>query len=193
MKEYEIKLKIDNPAEWRKRVLALKGKFISKKLEYDISLDKPNHYMKKRGDILRIKQIGDKVVLGYKNRKAKSGYRLEEEIELECLDLQKIILIFKKLGYTYIRSEMEKIRETYLLPIGKITIDKLPQLGYFVEIESQTRKNLLVLIKKFGINREEVITERYGKIIKRYLRSIGMKDNSLLSTTSPASPIRRAR
>lgn len=180
MKEYEIKVKIDNPKEWREKILKLKGRLISKNFEYDISLDKPNHYMKKKGEILRIKKIGNKIFIGYKSRKRKSDYRFEEETEVECSDLKKIIFIFKKLGYTYIRSEIEKIRETYLTPKGKITIDKLPQIGYFLEIESQTKSNLLLLIKKLGISKKEIITDRYGKIVKRYLRSAGIKGNSLL-------------
>ncbi|MFN3301911.1 MAG: class IV adenylate cyclase [Patescibacteria group bacterium] len=180
MKEYEIKLKIDNPEEWRKKIINLKGKLISKNFEYDISLDKPNHYMKKRGDILRIKKIGNDVIIGYKSRKKKKDYKLEEEIEVKCSNLEKIISIFKRLGYTYIRSEIEKIRETYLLSQGKVTIDRLPKIGYFLEVEAQTKNNLLSLIKKLGINRKEIITERYGKIIKKYLRSIGLKGNTLV-------------
>lgn len=180
MNEYEIKLKIQDPKKWRRKILKFKGKLISKKFEYDISLDKPNHYMKKKGEILRVKRIGNDVIVGYKNRKKQKSYRLEEEIELKCSDLEKIVSIFKKLGYTYIRSEIEKVRETYIIPKGKITIDKLPQIGYFLEIESQTKNDLLLLIKKFGVNRKNIMTERYGKIIKRYLRSIGKKGNSLL-------------
>jgi len=180
MNEYEIKLKINNPKEWRKKIINFKGRLISKKFEYDISLDKPNHYMKKKGEILRVKKIGNKVIIGYKNRKREIGYRFEEETELECSDLNKIVSIFKKLGYTYVRSEIEKIRETYFIPKGKITIDKLPQIGYFVEIESQIKGDLLLLIKKFDVSQKDIIIERYGKIIKRYLRSVGIKKNSLL-------------
>lgn len=132
---------------------------------------------------LRLRDEGDGVRLAYKRRvgpkAGKGGSDLGmEEVEVEVSDFKKMTEILQRLGMV-VKFEQEQRRIEYELEGVKVDIDFRPLLAPFVEIEGETRKEVLAVAGKLGFRTEEAKVMPAWEIYK--LRGIEEADYRILT------------
>ena len=76
----------------------------------------------------------NKYFLTYKGKKIDNISKTREELT-SVVD-ENIVQILERLGFEFV-AEIEKVREIYEKDYVKICLDKVSNLGFFVEIESE--------------------------------------------------------
>jgi adenylate cyclase class 2 len=132
----EIEKKYSLTADESTRVVfkldELNAKYAGEDLEENIIYT--GGFLRERQAVLRLRNVGDKTVLTYKERlptAADIKHQIEHETEVK--DFAAAAKIFEALGFT--RSLVyEKQRRTWHLDGAEIVLDKLP-FGLYMEIE----------------------------------------------------------
>ncbi len=199
MIEVEIKVKISDPNQVRKRFEENKG-------VYKISLHHEDTYFnmpkglrdfKQTDEALRLrksiefnrddKAIAQKInyFITYKGKKIDKTTKTREEIEVKINEIEDMKNLLKLLGFREVFTVVKE-RELYefLFKDAKIEalIDYLPILKrHFVEVELMTesyediensKKILFQFLEKFGIKKEESIRKSYLELIAEKLNII---------------------
>jgi predicted adenylyl cyclase CyaB len=183
-KEIEIKFKIKKPNLIRKGLHDFKAKFVGRAFERTIRFDTENENLKKQGKFLRIR-TGFKNVLTFKKKINNSvkDFREREEIEIEISNPTEMEKILENLGFTK-KWIMEKYREKWILGNVEVVIDKLPKMGYFVEIEGSKRA-IQKTAKILGLNLKNRITATYWDLWKGYCKRKGIKEENIIFKPPP--------
>ncbi len=134
MLEVEIKARVENPDEIRRKILELGFKFKERIIEKDFYYNHPCRNFKETDEALRIRIKNNKYFLTYKGKKIDNISKTREELT-SVVD-ENIVQILERLGFEFV-AEIEKVREIYEKDYVKICLDKVSNLGFFVEIESE--------------------------------------------------------
>jgi adenylate cyclase class 2 len=171
--EIELKIKLRNPNEVRKKLNALGALKIGKFKEVDVFYDVGEAGLLKSDECRRLRRTGNKAVFTYKGRKTPDKkFKIREEIEVKVSDFEKTREILKKLGHKEGVS-YEKIREIFELGNVKIVIDKLPFIGYWLEIEG-SKKEILAVAQKLNVDPNKGETRHYGELFWAYCQKHGL-------------------
>lgn len=169
-KEIEVKFKIETPCLIEKDLKKLGAKKIRQTFEKDTYYAFPS--LKKTQLTIRLRKMGNKglFTLKYPVSKEKSKrYKILNELETTVKDVVTFGVMLKKIGFKPVFLK-EKFRKTYTLRHALITIDKLPHIGFYIEIEGA--KNSIKEISrllKLDQKRSEVLT--YADIFERYKKA----------------------
>ena len=168
-KEIETKFKIKSPSELRKRLKRIKARPLSKNLERDEYYKIPS--VKKNIEVIRLRTIGKKGLFSIKffAGKGKSPiYKIREEVEIKIENPGLFKKMLMMLGFQRALRK-EKIRETYGWKGAKILLDKLPYIGYYVEIEAP-KKKIKILASKLSFDIKKGIAETYLEIFRKFCK-----------------------
>jgi predicted adenylyl cyclase CyaB len=174
MIEVESKIKISNPKEFKKLVSKL-YKFKSKQLKLDdyYTLGGRENYARKS---IRIRNTGGKNhTVNFKQRLSYlKGVHAKDEKEFDVENIQHFIDLIVDFGFKKWLSK-EKHSETYQIKKNlTVEINKVKSLGYFCEIEylvpnkkdiPKARKEILSVMKKLNLNKEDVVELGYSKML----------------------------
>ena len=80
------------------------------------------------------------------------------EWEITVSDFKETLIILEKLGLLH-QSYQENTRDDFIIEDTKISIDHWPQLGYILEIESNTEEDVKKYAKKLGFKEEDITTK----------------------------------
>lgn len=140
--EVEIKVKIDNLKEIKKKVSSV-GKLVKSIKQID------DYYIPCQRDFfalkphpvewLRIRTNPDKVVFEYDrsvNKKADGEQDYAEEYEVEISDIDNFKKILGFLDFKYVTT-VEKQREYWMCGDIEVALDEVKGLGYFIEAEAK--------------------------------------------------------
>ena len=172
MREIEIKLKVDNLEELEKK-LADKGLVISKEInQHDIvysRIDDTHEYTESYEGciIVRIRNQDGVSILNLKKQLSGEMDNLEYETKVEDGEAMHRILL--TLGWKP-EVEVKKVRKKGKLGGYEICLDRVEQLGDFVELEKMTddnadpekiRDELFKELEKFGLTKDQEETKGY--------------------------------
>ena len=177
MKEIEIKIKIENIKEIRDKILKLNVEFIKTEKEIDEYFDFEDKTLINADKTLRIR---NKEVVCFKGprennqtfqRKARSlkdscDKRISEETETKIQNYENFINFLNKSGIK-VSFVKEKMREYFKKDNLIITIDTLPCLGSFIEIEGP-EEAIDNAAKKLGFSKDDYITEIYSELFNKF-------------------------
>jgi len=143
MEEYEVKYVNIDPEEIEHKVLTLGGKKVFDRLYHRAVFDYPDLRLDKQKAWVRVRDEGDKVMLGFKQRigvpdqdnSANDGGMIEEEVEVS--DFETTCAILRRIGLTD-KFFLENRRVRYLLDGVEIDVDYWPQLEPYLEIEGKS-------------------------------------------------------
>lgn len=173
-KEYEAKFLDINISKFRKLVKENGGKLFHKRVKYVRSVFKLND---KRKGFARVRDENGAVTITvkiYNNDK----YPDEYEVSVKD-DFSAAVNLIKSLNMKQIAYQ-ESYREKYIFPknknIHEVTIDELPGLPPYCEIDCKTEKSLLDMIKKLNL---DIKKKRYGSFGKTYLEYYGLPEEIL--------------
>jgi adenylate cyclase class 2 len=159
--ENEVKFRLQYPEPIRKLLKKLGAQNKGKSLEHNVCFQ-GGAISYEKGNLLRVRKAS-KVTVCFKD-KIMDGkkFKSRREVEFELPDFDKAVQLFHDIGLRdYWRYEKE--RETWLLDGVEIVIDRLPELGYWIEIEG-TDEEIEATAKKLNLNLKECITRTYKEI-----------------------------
>jgi adenylate cyclase class 2 len=163
MKEIELKFKIKNYNNTRLKIESVGAEYKGKYRQLDLWLDTKNRRLKREKEGLRVRQQDNKTVLTFKKIEQSDGkFREAEEIETKISNPTITLEIFKRLGF---ETDVKIRKEREIWRIGKVEIclDKVKDLGIFLELEG-SRKDIEEVIKKLGFKNLPRIIKHYKEL-----------------------------
>lgn len=135
--EIEQKYRCKNLAPFRKKLIQLKAKLVNQGFESNELWDKKGELQSKKS-VLRLRRHGKIVELTFKGPRLKSKYSKRVEIQT-VVEYGPMRAILETLGFQIAR-EYSKKREVYKWGKLLVTLDALPRLGNFIELEGSVKE-----------------------------------------------------
>lgn len=160
--EVEQKFKIKNILQLRKKITALKARKQSAGNEINQFWDMEGK-LRAEHKALRLRKFQNKSKLTLKGPHLGGRYskRMELEIEVNFLTMQKIL---EHMGFKKVWS-YSKHREEYWVKGALITVDRLPGLGWFAEIEAPAR-TITKLMNLMGLSQADREERTYSQLLR---------------------------
>ena len=157
--EVEIKLLIDHKEIVEENLVKMGFSKSGLACEEDIYFDNDSRQIRKSGEALRVRKETDllseksNAVITYKGRKMDSISMSRKELETGVADAEVCIRILEALGFQIIPPKVVKIRQTYTFEQMTACIDRVQDLGDFLELEivipeEESKDNALRKIEK---------------------------------------------
>jgi adenylate cyclase, class 2 len=180
--EIEAKIKVDSLERVTAKLTELGAEFGQEQMHLDSYFDDANATFKKSDRCLRLRRQvvneSERFFLTYKGAKEKSDFKKRQEVEIEVEDgdsAEKLLLL---LGYNK-TLVLEKKRRTWQFGGCEVTLDELPLLGSFVEIEGPDGEKIADVQRNLGLSDLPVILESYASLMAKKLRQLGRKDREV--------------
>lgn len=159
--EYEVKFKIENKEEILGRLKKLAAEDLGEAFEADV-------YLNLGQKVVRVRKVGGRGLVTYKKRiDEDTRAKVREEIETGIDDAERMITVFKELGFSELKRK-EKVRRTFKLGESLVLIDKLPFMGYFIELEASSDAELRKMCKKLDLDYEQSNGDSYDNLFFKY-------------------------
>src|ERR1051326_2450513 len=137
-KEIEVKFRIGDLRQLNQRLRQSKFRLVTKRThEVNTLFDLPGQVLRKRGELLRLRQYGDKWILTHKAKGVQGRHKVRIENETEVADGRKMEVIIRALGFEP-TFRYEKYRAEWSDGNGHVVVDETP-IGNFGEIEGGPR------------------------------------------------------
>ena len=165
--EREIKIKLLSPKlEELEKLISSKYQYYNEEHQVDIYYNSPVRDFRKSDEALRVRIVNGEIELTYKGPKLSSKSKSREEITVKVNDSQAIDLILQRLGFVKV-IKLEKIRKNYKMDNFTISLDRVTNLGDFIEIEgiNVNEKELTTFVDNF-LKQFNIVGE---KTLKSYL------------------------
>lgn len=170
--ETEIKVKLADRAAFTNQLLTTGFHLLTAEaLERNILFDTPENRLRQRGELLRIRQYGDRWVLTHKapaENPTVSMHKVRAETETEIEDGRSLAAIFERLGYRPV-FVYEKLRTEWTDNEGHVVVDVTP-IGDFAELEGEPEWIDRVAVK-LGIPPQEYLKASYGQMFQDWKRA----------------------
>jgi len=164
MMEIEVKLRIADVAEARRKLLALGARVVrDRALEENVLFDFPGGGLAAKRQALRLRIVGRKAFLTFKGEPRKSrSFKVREEFETEVRNGKEMKRILAALGFREAfayRKHRTWFRTTRLA----VTLDETA-VGNYIELEGE-RHEITRFARSLGCKRTEFITRSYVEMI----------------------------
>ena len=178
--EIEAKVKIPDPAAFRRRMAERGSADAGAVLEINRLFDDAAGSLKKAGSALRLREERDPVDgrvlrtrLTFKGPVVKSALKRRTEIELTVEAAAPLAEILDKLGLA-VSFCYEKRRTTWHVGPCEVLLDEVPHLGWFAEVEGPTEEAVFAVLKEIGLGDQPTIRQSYVKLLSEHLASRGL-------------------
>ena len=84
------------------------------------------------------------------------------------------------------KTIIEKKRQVFLFDKTAVSIDELPFIGTFVEIEAQSSDRIRDILEMFHLSENNAVRENYTELIESRLSELGIKTKGCLNATFEA-------
>jgi adenylate cyclase class 2 len=176
-KEVEIKFRIANLPALTKALRSAGFRLLTPRTQETNTLyDLPGQKLRRKGQLIRLRQYGSDWVLTYKAKGKTGRHKTREEIETKLADGKKLDAILHALGYAP-SFRYEKFRAEWADGKGHVVLDETP-IGNFGEIEGPPRW-IDQTAKVLGIAREQYVTQAYTELFYAWKRSTGSPANEM--------------
>lgn len=169
--EIEIKARVSDVRALAGRLRAVKFRLVTRRTrEMNTLYDLPGEVLRKRKELLRLRQYGSEWKLTHKSGTTRGHHSSRVELETGVDDGKKMEAILHALGYAP-SFRYEKFRAEWTDGKGQVVVDHTP-IGDFCEIEGGSRW-IDRTAKKLGISRDEYITKNYATLFSEWKRETG--------------------
>lgn len=176
-REIEIKLRCPDFDALRRMLRELQAQPAGVVLEYNRLFDTPDGQLRRAGCGLRVRELRSTdddttaphpaAVLTYKGPRDPGEIKSRDEYETTVSDATTLITILNHLGYREI-VVYEKRRESWHLHPCEVTLDELPRLGTFMEIEGPSEQTLTAARAQLGLADTPICRESYVELTARH-------------------------
>jgi len=170
--EIEAKMKVPDLAAIRARLQNAGAQYKKKELETNTFFDTSKGLLRQNDRGLRIRQAVDeqgngRYLITMKGPMKPGQFKSREEIQFSIDQPQPAREMFMHLGLEPTLS-FQKRRETWVLNDCEVTLDELPYLGTYVEIEGKER-DIPIVREKLSLTGVPLISTGYISLLWRYL------------------------
>ena len=158
--------------------------------EMNTLYDLPGQKLRKRKELLRLREYGSKWKLTHKSQGKLGRHSSRQELETGVEDGKQMDLILRALGYTP-SFRYEKLREEWSDGKGEVVVDEAP-IGFFCEIEGSPRW-IDATAKKLGVTRQQYIMKNYATLFQEWLHLTGNKAKEMTFAALRKRPANRRR
>jgi adenylate cyclase class 2 len=170
--ETEIKARLADRAAFTMQLPALGFHLLTAEtMERNLLFDTPENRLRQRGELLRIRQYGDRWILTHKapaENSAISAHKVRSETEIEIEEGRALAAIFEQLGYNPV-FVYEKLRTEWTDNEGHVVVDVTP-IGDFAELEGEPEW-IDRMAAKLGIAPEKYLKVSYGQLFQDWKRA----------------------
>ena len=138
--------------------------------EINTLYDLPGEKLRKRKELLRLREYGKRWSLTHKSRGKIGRHSSRQELQTAVEDGKKMEQILRALGYSP-SFRYEKFRSEWTDGTGQVVVDQTP-IGNFCEIEGRPRW-IDRTAKKLGVSRGEYIVKNYAALFDEWKRETG--------------------
>lgn len=171
--EIEAKLKVDSFEQLKVRLKDLGAEFLEEQVQDDSYFDNAESVLSANDSCLRLRlqrsENREKAILTYKGCREKGQFKRRKEIELEIGDSESMDKLLLAIGYRKVLA-FEKKRQLWRLDKCDVALDRLPQLGNFVEIEGPDESEIADVKQKLGLQDLLHIPESYAQLMSSKLQ-----------------------
>ena len=175
--EIELKFPVHSLSSLERRLRDLGFRMdTARTFESNTLYDTPERMLKGRGELLRVRQYGERAVVTHKRHPDEEElgtmYKVRVETESEVADGAAMAEIFTRLGYGP-AFRYEKFRSEYSDPdgLGHAVIDETP-IGIYAELEGP-KEWIDRTLEALGVDRGECLTQSYGKLFLEWKERTG--------------------
>jgi adenylate cyclase class 2 len=139
---------------------------------YTLFYDTPTNDISKRKDLLRLRRMGNEVILTYKRYISDEKVKRREEYETNIGNLEEMDLILRSLGFQ-VTEKMIKKRVSFETESARVDIDV--HLGNYsfippmLEIEAKDEETINKLAKGLGFSSEDLLAWDFFEVARYYL------------------------
>src|SRR5215470_4111158 len=165
-KEIEIKFRVENLRALNRKLRCAGFRLETPRThEMNTLYDLPGQVLRRRKELLRLREFGSKWKLTHKSGGKVSRHSSRTELETGVADGKKMDAILRGLGYSA-SFRYEKFRAEWTDGKGQVVVDHTP-IGDFCEIEGKPRW-IDATAKKLSVRREEYITKNYATLFAEW-------------------------
>lgn len=166
----EIKIPLSEIEDLLKRLVELGATGISQGKEIDTYFDDSQRSLKASDKVLRIREHGKKTILCFKDRR---NLDEKKDIEIEIPDINKAIDMLQGLGFRSV-GRVEKMRQKFMYQHATICVDKLPFMGYFLEIRGH-KENRELAVERLRLDTSKNTEKNYLELFEDYMKDTGIR------------------
>ena len=185
MIEVELKIRVSEN-EFLRIKQELKSRSTKKSEEFmdDLYFQHPCRNFEETDEALRIRKSNNESFITYKGPKIGTAMKTREEIEFKVEDADKVKEALEKLGFIPV-AHVKKHRISFEYDEYKVSLDRVNQLGTFLEIECEAESEREIKEKEAKIKKflsEKLGIKEYKSIRKSYLEMLLEKNNQKFAT-----------
>jgi len=177
--EIEAKIRIGDPDAFRRRMAARARSAGETVFEVNRLFDDAAASLRGRGSALRVREefrLPDRVrlrtILTFKGPPAAGPMKRRPEFELQVEAAEPLVVILEALGLSE-AFRYEKRRTTWHVGRCEVTLDELPHLGWFVEVEGPDEEAVLAELADLGFADTPLIRASYIRLLREHLKLLG--------------------
>jgi adenylate cyclase, class 2 len=160
--EVEIKFRVEDLKALAKQLRSSGFKIKTKRThESNILFDFPDSKLRKRGEVLRIRQYGECWTVTHKSKGTAGRHKTRTELETKVADGQALAIIFDALGLRP-SFRYEKFRTEWTDGKGLVVVDETP-IGSIAEIEGNASW-IDNAAKQLGVSKADYSTKSYADL-----------------------------
>ncbi len=193
--EIEAKVRVGEHQPVRERLQVLGARFVSRVLECNQLLDRPDRQLRAAGCGLRLRTVKtldgpvQPPTITFKGAKEPGLYKRRRELEVEVSDAQDMIQILAALDYHEVLI-YEKLRESWQLGDCRVELDELPYLGRFVEVEGPGEEAIATVLSELDLAAAPLVPESYVALAAEWAEGLSQR-TSPDRVESPSRPALR--
>jgi adenylate cyclase class 2 len=170
-REVEIKTLVADAKALAGRLRASRFRMVTRRThEMNVLYDLPGNPLRRRGEILRLRQYGERWTVTHKSKGTARRHKSRQELETAVADGSSLDRILRALGFSP-SFRYEKFRSEWTDGKGYVVIDETP-IGTVAEIEGQPRW-IDRTARLLGIPQSSYITLSYGAMFEEWKRRTG--------------------
>ena len=171
MNEVEIKFHVADIATLEGQLKASGFRLQTQRThEFNTIYDLPDHSLRGRGELLRLRKYGVTWTVTHKSKGAAGKHKSRKEIETKVEDGEQLATLFRSLGYVP-TFRYEKFRTEWASEGGLVVIDETP-IGIIAEIEGEAGW-IDRTAKTLGVAESEYSTKSYAELYGEWKRNSG--------------------
>jgi adenylate cyclase class 2 len=179
--ETEVKIKIEDPADFCAQLEALNSACLSARhFEDNHLLDFPDESLLMHHNLLRIRSVEGRGVLTYKGPSYPDGvFKTREELETGLENADLALAIFEQIGMKA-HFRYQKYRQEFKIDGVHVAVDETP-IGNYVELEG-AKDAIRSLAQKLGFKESQFISLSYYALYLEHCRNIGIAPGFMVFT-----------
>jgi predicted adenylyl cyclase CyaB len=186
LNELEVKLQIESEIQFKDVFDICKKLFgspVSHFTQLDEYYDTDNRQLKKQDLVVRIRSMNGTKTIALKSPRMELPSGLTNRIELEFATLEgdKVQQQLIQQGLQPYETQ-EKERWTFVYGDFEIVLDRLPFIGYFIEIEGSSENSIRDMIRKLKLSESQIVRKNYGELFKAKFQELNIPTQNMCVT-----------